>query len=167
METEKKLMTVDELLRLPFEDFILITAGQYPYRGRKLMYYLDPRFKDRVKLPTLANWSDQLQELPKRRLQLPWLSENALVVLKKNTATAVQTFKRQLHSDKAVDPVAAQQAVMQIESHASSKGMMSDGPEISKAFQAQREENTTQDEPTIKEPVDDISAPNRIPPETF
>src|SRR5208283_365742 len=84
METEKKLMTVDELLRLPFEDFILITAGQFPYRGRKLMYYLDPRFKDRVKLPTLANWSDQLQELPKRRLQLPWLSENALVVLKKN-----------------------------------------------------------------------------------
>ena len=50
-EHARPLLTPDEILRLPFEDALLLVGGVAPYRARKLMYYLDPRFKDRAKLP--------------------------------------------------------------------------------------------------------------------
>jgi len=47
-ELGRALLTPDEVLTLPFDESILLVGGRPPYRGRKLMYYLDPRFKDLV-----------------------------------------------------------------------------------------------------------------------
>jgi type IV secretion system protein VirD4 len=78
IETERKLMTSDEVLRLPYEDSILITAGKFPYRGKKIMYFADRRFIERtdpklnVPLPTTR--TERLKQLPFRRPELPWYS---------------------------------------------------------------------------------------------
>ena len=50
-EHGRPLLTPDEVLRLPYEDALLLVGGVSPYRARKLMYYLDGRFKECVKLP--------------------------------------------------------------------------------------------------------------------
>ncbi len=49
-EHARALLTADEVLRLPYEDALLFVAGVAPYRARKLMYYLDDRFKHRANL---------------------------------------------------------------------------------------------------------------------
>jgi type IV secretion system protein VirD4 len=49
-ELARPLLTPDEILRLPYEDALLFVGGVSPYRARKLMYYLDPRFRERTKL---------------------------------------------------------------------------------------------------------------------
>ena len=43
-EFARPLLTADEVLRLPYDEAILLVSGMAPYRGKKLMYYLDPRF---------------------------------------------------------------------------------------------------------------------------
>jgi type IV secretion system protein VirD4 len=48
-EFARPLLTPDEVMRLPFDDALLTVGGVPAYRGRKLMYYLDPRFAPRVK----------------------------------------------------------------------------------------------------------------------
>ena len=63
-EAQAHLMTPDELLRLPAADTILLRQGQRPYRGKKVFYYLDPRFKPRAGLPTFSTYAEQLTELP-------------------------------------------------------------------------------------------------------
>jgi type IV secretory pathway TraG/TraD family ATPase VirD4 len=47
-EFARQLLTPDEILRLPFEEAILMVGGMPAYRGRKIMYYLDDRFSGRT-----------------------------------------------------------------------------------------------------------------------
>jgi hypothetical protein len=47
-EFARPLLMPDEVLRLPYDQAIVTVAGAPPYRGKKLMYYLDPRFTPRV-----------------------------------------------------------------------------------------------------------------------
>jgi type IV secretion system protein VirD4 len=47
-EFARQLLTPDEILRLPFDDAILMVGGMPAYRGRKIMYYLDDRFSGRA-----------------------------------------------------------------------------------------------------------------------
>ena len=84
METERKLMTVDEILRLPFENFILMKDGQFAYQGRKVMYFADSRFAARIKLPTFTKSYEQQKEIPNRKLQLDWIPEATLDELRRN-----------------------------------------------------------------------------------
>jgi type IV secretion system protein VirD4 len=62
-EFARPLMTPDEVLRLPYEDALLFVGGLPPYRGRKLMYYLDPRFASRAGLPPPESARAQRREL--------------------------------------------------------------------------------------------------------
>jgi type IV secretion system protein VirD4 len=66
-EHGRPLLTPDEILRLPFDDALLFVAGTSPYRARKLMYYLDPRLKERTKLPPPDSPRRQKAELLPRR----------------------------------------------------------------------------------------------------
>lgn len=47
-EFARPLLTPDEVMRLPFDDAILTVGGVPAYRARKIMYYLDERFRPRV-----------------------------------------------------------------------------------------------------------------------
>jgi type IV secretion system protein VirD4 len=47
-ETARPLMTAGEVMQLPPEDEIVMVAGVRPIRGKKVRYFEDPRFKQRV-----------------------------------------------------------------------------------------------------------------------
>ena len=53
----RALMTADEIRRLSFEEALLIPLGMHPYKMKKIMWFLDPRFTTLTdkykKLPTL------------------------------------------------------------------------------------------------------------------
>jgi type IV secretion system protein VirD4 len=71
-EHGRPLLTPDEILRLPYEDALLLVGGVAPYRGRKLMYYLDPRFRERTKLAPPDSPRRQRGELLPRRVVSDW-----------------------------------------------------------------------------------------------
>ncbi len=65
-EFARPLLTPDEVLRLPFEEAILLVSGMPPYRAKKLMYYLDRRFSARAGLPCPDGAREQRAQLPRR-----------------------------------------------------------------------------------------------------
>jgi type IV secretion system protein VirD4 len=71
-EHARALLTPDEILRLPYEDAILLVGGLPPYRGRKLMYYLDPRFKEHTKRPPPDSERQRRHELIATRMPSDW-----------------------------------------------------------------------------------------------
>jgi type IV secretion system protein VirD4 len=62
-EFARPLMTPDEVLRLPYEDALVFVGGLAPYRGRKLMYYLDARLAPRASLRPPESARAQRREL--------------------------------------------------------------------------------------------------------
>jgi len=71
-EHGRPLLTPDEILRLPYEDALLLVGGVSPYRGRKLMYYLDARFRERAGLPAPDSPRRQRAELLPARGTSDW-----------------------------------------------------------------------------------------------
>lgn len=65
-EVERNLINPDEVMRLPPTDLLVFSHGMPPYRGKKIIYYLDPRFKHSVNLPAPQTREDLIQELPPR-----------------------------------------------------------------------------------------------------
>ncbi len=63
-EVERNLINPDEIMRLPPTDLLVFAHGMPPYRGKKIIYYLDPRFKRAVNLPAPQTRADLIQELP-------------------------------------------------------------------------------------------------------
>jgi len=74
-ETPRPLLTPDECLRLPGAekdafghvtapgDMLIFTAGQSPVYGRQILYFLDPVFSARARIPPPTK-SDRLYEEP-------------------------------------------------------------------------------------------------------
>ncbi|RDW12861.1 conjugal transfer protein TraG [Paracoccus thiocyanatus] len=50
-ETARPLLTPGEVMQLPPEDEIVLVAATPPIRARKMRYYADPRFRERVLAP--------------------------------------------------------------------------------------------------------------------
>ncbi|MBB5684976.1 conjugal transfer protein TraG [Sphingobium boeckii] len=50
-ETARPLLTPGEIMRLPATDEIILVSGLAPIRAKKLVYYKDRNFRDRVQLP--------------------------------------------------------------------------------------------------------------------
>ena len=71
-EHARPLLTPDEVLRLPYDDAILLVGGSDPYRARKIMYYLDPRFKGAVDRPTPDSERQRRGELLPVRTPSDW-----------------------------------------------------------------------------------------------
>ena len=73
-EVGRSLMTPDEVLRLPFDQLILLTGGDYPYRASKIMYFLDPRFKKFANMTPPETEETQAGEITTLRSDTnPWL----------------------------------------------------------------------------------------------
>ena len=73
-EHARPLLTPDEILTLPFDDALLFAAGAAPYRARKLMYYLDPRLRNCVKLKPPESERQRRNELLPGRGASEWES---------------------------------------------------------------------------------------------
>jgi type IV secretion system protein VirD4 len=65
-EYGRPLLTPGEVMQLPKDDGLLLVGGLPPYRGRKVRYFLDPRFRERVGLPAPDSAEEQAKELPPR-----------------------------------------------------------------------------------------------------
>jgi type IV secretion system protein VirD4 len=62
-ETQRPLLTADEVMRLPAArkdaagnvtepgDMLIFMAGQTPIYGKQILYFLDPTFSERAKIP--------------------------------------------------------------------------------------------------------------------
>lgn len=63
-EVERNLINPDEIMRLPPTDLLVFAHGMPPYRGKKIIYYLDSRFRHIVNVPAPETRNDLLDELP-------------------------------------------------------------------------------------------------------
>jgi type IV secretory pathway TraG/TraD family ATPase VirD4 len=63
-EFGQPLMRPDDILRLPFDDVLLSIGGMHGYRGKKIMHYLDERFRDCARIPAPESVEAQRAELP-------------------------------------------------------------------------------------------------------
>jgi type IV secretion system protein VirD4 len=87
-EAEQKLMTEEAVLHMPYDNWLLVTNGRYPYLGRKIMYYLDKRFINRVlEAEAPDTRTQQIAEMPQQLLiAQKQLDENQLLLLEDKTA---------------------------------------------------------------------------------
>jgi type IV secretion system protein VirD4 len=70
-EHGRALLTPDEIRTMPADEVVLLAGGVHPYRGKKVMYYLDPRFRDCAAWPPPDSVQAQAAELPQRPSN-PW-----------------------------------------------------------------------------------------------
>jgi type IV secretion system protein VirD4 len=72
-EHGRPLLTLGEVVHFPADEALLLMGGLYPYRGKKIVTYADPRFEGFDKLPAPATAQERARELPRRR-QHEWES---------------------------------------------------------------------------------------------
>lgn len=70
-ETSVSLVSADELQRLEFNRCIVMNQGVPPYKGKKVVYYEDPRFKDKSFLPTpkMEDIFNRIKKLPSHKVK--------------------------------------------------------------------------------------------------
>ena len=74
------LINADELMKLEFSRCIVLLEGKPPYKGKKVVYYEDPRFKDKsfMKIPEFDYLKRMMKTLPSNRVvhkvpvKMPW-----------------------------------------------------------------------------------------------
>lgn len=68
-ETQTSLVNPDELMKMDFSRCIVFNGQMPPYKGKKVVYYEDPRFKDKAfgKVPEMNEIYARLKKLPSRR----------------------------------------------------------------------------------------------------
>jgi type IV secretion system protein VirD4 len=72
-EVERNLINPDEIMRLPPTDLLVFAHGMPPYRGKKVIYYLDLRFRHIANLPVPETREDLVRELPNPSMSAnPW-----------------------------------------------------------------------------------------------
>ncbi len=62
-EYARALLTPAEVMQLSPDDALVLVGGRLPYRGRKVRYYIDPRFKDRGGISPPDDPAAQAREL--------------------------------------------------------------------------------------------------------
>ena len=88
-ETSTSLINPDELMKLEFNRLIVMNQGMPPYKGKKVVYYEDPRFRKKafMKIPEMDFFMKQIKQLPSNRIK-PVASKAV-----KKTPTIKQTIK--------------------------------------------------------------------------
>ena len=89
-ETSTSLINPDELMKLEFSRAIIMNQGMPPYKGKKVVYYEDPRFKNKafLKTPEFSLIMKQLKTLPsnagRRKLMegIPLLTKTSVAAKK-------------------------------------------------------------------------------------
>ncbi len=68
-ETQVSLINADELMKLEFNRAIIFNQGMPPYKGKKVVYYEDPRFKNKTfkEVPTMEQIKAKLKKLPSHK----------------------------------------------------------------------------------------------------
>ena len=69
-ETSTSLINPDELMKLEFSRAIIFNQGMPPYKGKKVVYYEDPRFKNKafMKVPDMKFIMKGIKTLPSNKM---------------------------------------------------------------------------------------------------
>lgn len=69
-ETSVSLINPDELMKLEFSRCIILLEGKPPYKGKKVVYYEDPRFKDKqfLEVPEFKKLEKAIRALPSNKI---------------------------------------------------------------------------------------------------
>lgn len=70
-EMARDIINPDEVLKLPLDQFIMITQGKPPYIGKKCVYYEDQRFNMRVMAPAFST-RNEAEKLIRKNTQSEW-----------------------------------------------------------------------------------------------
>ena len=70
-EISVNLMNSDELMKMEYSRSIILMEGKAAYRAKKVVYYEDPRFKDKafMELPKFAYMQQMWKRLPSNRIK--------------------------------------------------------------------------------------------------
>lgn len=70
-ETSTTLINPDELMKLEFSRAIIMNQGMPPYKGKKVVYYEDPRFKNKafLEIPNMDWIRRQIKSLPSNKIK--------------------------------------------------------------------------------------------------
>lgn len=70
-ETSTTLINPDELMKLEFSRAIIMNQGMPPYKGKKVVYYEDPRFKNKafLEIPSMDWIRRQMKSLPSNKIK--------------------------------------------------------------------------------------------------
>ena len=88
-ETQTSLINPDELMKLEFNRAIIFNQGMSPYKGKKVVYYEDPRFKNKSFLPTpdMKDVTARLKKLPShKKKHITFKDDSIQKAIKKMTA---------------------------------------------------------------------------------
>lgn len=88
-ETQTSLINPDELMKLEFNRAIIFNQGMSPYKGKKVVYYEDPRFKNKSFLPTpdMKDVTARLKKLPShKKKHVTFKDDSIQKAIKKMTA---------------------------------------------------------------------------------
>ena len=82
-EISVSLVNADELMKLEFSRCIVLLEGKAPYKGKKVVYYEDPRFKDKAfqQIPEFEYLLKMMKTLPSSKIvhKLPEKSAREIV----------------------------------------------------------------------------------------
>lgn len=78
-EQQTSLINPDELMKLEFNRAIIFNQGMSPYKGKKVVYYMDPRFKCHAFLPTpdIKECQERMKKLPSHKKKHIVISESS------------------------------------------------------------------------------------------
>lgn len=90
-ETQTSLINPDELMKLEFNRAIIFNQGMSPYKGKKVVYYEDPRFKNKAWLPVpeMKSVSGRLKKLPSHKKKHVEIKPDASI---ENAIQKIQSF---------------------------------------------------------------------------
>ncbi len=111
-ETSTSLINPDELMKLEFSRAIIMNQGMPPYKGKKVVYYEDPRFKNKafLKTPEFNLIMKQIKSLPSNVSRKKLLKEISKPV---RPETKPELQKEDLIMN--TKPVSIQKAIEEIE----------------------------------------------------
>ena len=111
-ETSTSLINPDELMKLEFSRAIIMNQGMPPYKGKKVVYYEDPRFKTKafMPIPDFKVIMNQIKDLP----------SNKATKHKVNEAPSINTSSQEQKTDlllntKPVETESIQKAIEEVE----------------------------------------------------
>ena len=95
-ETSTSLINPDELMKLEFNRAIIMNQGMPPYKGKKVVYYEDKRFKDKafMDIPSLEELMVYIKRMPSHQIKhTVFNSESIQKTIKKlKEFDAIKTF---------------------------------------------------------------------------
>ena len=97
IEVGRELMTPGEVMQMPDDDELLLIAGKYPIKAKKITYYDDPAFVPKFKGRALEMPSERLHDFP-QYVPTAWEDQRAWADLQGSASSAQEKETREAYT---------------------------------------------------------------------